>query len=167
MEQAIATIMRQNIDLIKAREFDSLYLIFADIARESEETQSMVTTATQMFFDMGINPIIYFKEEIPEAFAFNLELPEAVVVIPYPVREIGDDAFTDANFEALKLPMSISSIGQYALAYCRVLKEVHYPGTYAEWKRLHKGYGWANQSHFTLFCSDWAVDVNSGKEKIL
>lgn len=168
MEKEAARLIRDNRNLISSRNFDEFYRKLEVYDDGSEETASLVTTTTEMFFAAGIDPTPFFKEHIPTAYAYNLTLPNSTIVIHKPVEIICEDAFTDIeNCEIVKLPVTLKTIDNYAFAYDRALKEMHYPGTYDEWKKIGKGFSWARGTNFILFCSDWAVEINSGLEKVL
>lgn len=168
MKKEAARLIRDNRDLINSRNFDKFYRKLEVYDDGSEETASLVTTTTEMFFAAGIDPTTFFKEHIPTAYAYNLTLPNSTVVIHSPVEIICDYAFMAIeNCEVIKLPETIKTIDKYALAYIRTLKEIYYPGTYEEWKKISKGFSWSRGTSFILFCSDWAVEINSGLEKVL
>ena len=163
MKSTISTLIKNNIDMVRTRNFDGLYQIFEEWSVIYDSSESIITTATQLFLEMGIKPWIYFKDTIPNSFAYGLTLNSKRIDITYPVRIIGADSFMQIDgVDTISLPSTITSIGSYAFAYNPSLKEIIYAGTYEDWKKIVKGYGWAKYSKFTIVCSDIVKEVEIG-----
>ena len=108
-------------------------------------------------YDGKITTILYYPHEKQGAY-----------VTPASLTTIGANIFKNHKYlTSVTIGKNVTSIGSYAFAYDRALKEMHYPGTYDEWKKIGKGFSWARGTNFILFCSDWAVEINSGLEKVL
>lgn len=65
-------------------------------------------------------------EILPEQFSGNNNVK--VVVVPYGVKSIGDDAFSNcSSLEKIILPESLTHIGSAAFSGCSSLKSIELP----------------------------------------
>jgi hypothetical protein len=75
------------------------------------------------------------------------------IVLPDSVQNIGDWAFYECdNLESVTF--NGSSIGEGAFWGCNALSQIRYNGTYAEWENVVKGNWWAQETSFSVACSD-------------
>ncbi|MBQ7355132.1 MAG: leucine-rich repeat protein [Clostridia bacterium] len=72
------------------------------------------------------------------------------------VLHIGTNAFEGCTFlESVTLPDGLESIASFAFKDCVNLKDIHFPGTKAEWIDFQKGFGWDEGiPSYTVHCTD-------------
>ena len=86
----------------------------------------------------------------------------ASAVIPEGVSGIGNEAFYGSALRSVYIPESVTDIGDSAFAVCRLLKDVFYAGTIAQWRKIAKGENWDDKTpDYTVHCSDG----NAAKQK--
>lgn len=83
-----------------------------------------VPDLTLFFIDHGVNPLEYFKNTIPEAFALRLNVYKELK-IPEEIKRIHYNAFDSSGITSLYIPSSVKEIEYKAFANCNNLKSVY------------------------------------------
>lgn len=119
------------------------------------------TNITIFLKSKGVEPLKYFKEEIPPYFAYTLDSYKGDLKISKDIRKIGSFSFCETDIEKLYIPSSVQEIGICAFAGCEKLKEVYIDGCplfRPDAFRLHK------RVDFKMNCSKKQFDkVNSNQ----
>lgn len=98
-----------------------------------EETETLVIT--------GGGAIPDFEEGLVPWSKYSYSAKR--IIIGNYVESIGSYSFTDFNaVEAVYLPQSLYSIGDFAFSGCDRLKEINFVGTEEDWEKIEKSQGW-------------------------
>ena len=101
-----------------------------------------VTTKTNLYFYGALVSEVVIPNgytTVP-AYAFDECASISRVVIPEGVESIGESAFTHCPIEDIYIPVSVTSIGSYALYGS--INNLHYAGTEEEWNAITFGKYW-------------------------
>lgn len=105
--------------LIEEENFDALYSAI-------EETEIDSAALTEAFLGADIDPIIYFHDTIPYAYAARL--PLTTIDIPDGILSVGTCAFSNCpNLTSVHLPESLTSIRIEAFSNCSKLININLP----------------------------------------
>ena len=64
-----------------------------------------------------------------------------------------------SKLTSITIPDSVTSIGGYAFYNCRLLTDITYEGTKAQWKAISKGSIWNNYTgDYTIHCTDGEIE---------
>ena len=117
-------------DIKEAMQADNYSLIYNAISRvDPSQVSGLVSEATEIFLEAGINPLLYLST-IPEFFLAGSEKADQVRIPEHIVR-VGRRAFPESNIGDLVLPEGVVSIESAAFARCKALKSVVLPSTLA------------------------------------
>lgn len=95
-------------DLIEEENFDALY-------NAVERTYIKSADLTEAFLEAGVNPMVYFHETIPKAYAEGL--PLTTINIPDGILSVGINAFSKCpELASVHLPESLTSIESSAFS---------------------------------------------------
>ena len=72
------------------------------------------------------------------------------------VTEVGSAAFENySSLTSIKIPNSVTTIGDDAFLYCSRLTSINYNGTKAQWNAISKGSEWNWETgNYTIYCTD-------------
>lgn len=76
------------------------------------------------------------------------------------VTRIGDRVFQDnCSVSSVRVPLSVTAIGESAFDGCAMLSDIYYAGTCMQWKNIIKGTNWNRSTGtYTIHCSDGNID---------
>ena len=105
--------------LIEEENFDALYSAV-------EETEIDSAALTEAFLGADIDPMVYFHDTIPYAYAARL--PLTTIDIPDGILSVGTCAFSNCpNLISVHLPESLTSIRIEAFSNCSKLIDINLP----------------------------------------
>lgn len=106
-------------ELIAEEDFDALYSAV-------EDTEIDSAALTEAFLEADINPMVYFHDTIPYAYAARL--PLTTIDIPDGILSVGTCAFSDCpNLTSVHLPESLTSIRTEVFSKCSKLININLP----------------------------------------
>ena len=118
MNKNVKDFINKYEHLIDDNMWDELYKL---AAKELDANTGLLTDA---LFGADIYPLEYLNY-IPEAFCFGSQLTE--IEIPEGIKTISVDAFGDCKIKHIKLPSTLTTIDNEAIAYCSELTEINLP----------------------------------------
>ncbi len=71
-------------------------------------------------------------------YAFYCILAQSKIAIPNTVKEIGDYAFSGADFKSVTIPESVTKIGKFAFSIEK-LSDIYYEGSKEQWDKIETG----------------------------
>lgn len=93
MNSEFQSFLESHADLLGAEDFDGLYK--AVYEQPSSLVHAYTEGLTKLLVEAEIDPLEYFKEEIPEYYASDFPyLPSPHLVIPKGITRIGANAFS-------------------------------------------------------------------------
>lgn len=119
ISKELTSFIEKHKELIEEENFDALY---------SKVKGTGVTPAalTKVFLEIGVDPMIYFHDTIPYAYATTL--PLTTIDIPDGILSVGIYAFDGCfNLTSVTLPESLTSIRSNAFARCSKLTNINLP----------------------------------------
>lgn len=116
ISKKVIPFIEKHKDLIEEENFDALYSAV-------EETEIDSAALTEAFLEADINPMIYFHDTIPYAYAARL--PLTTINIPDGILSAGTCAFQYSALKSIELP-SISSVFHSTFKGCTNLVEVKF-----------------------------------------
>ena len=117
-------------DIENAVRDNNYSLIYNAISRvDPSQVSNLVSEATDIFLEAGINPLLYLSV-VPGFFLAGSEKADQIRIPEHVVR-VGRKAFFESNISDLVLPEGVVSIESAAFARCGALKSVVLPSTLA------------------------------------
>ena len=134
LPKEIKSFLKENSQLIKDDDFTELYKKVP--YRIIDDKGFMSTYLTELFNNLGINPLKYMTE-VPESYMeFSNKIE--VLKIPKGIEIINEGAFRGcSNLKTVYFPSTLKRIREYAFDKCRYLSDVYYNGTIEEWNKLY------------------------------
>lgn len=115
-----AQFLEKNKTLLAEENFDQLY----SMTRTSKTVDAK--DLTEVLLGVGVDPLPYFQETVPYAYAAGLPLTSTI--IPEPISIIGMRAFLGCNkLVSAYLPKSLKLISYKAFCRCSMLSEINFP----------------------------------------
>lgn len=124
MNPEIGTFLRENIELLKRDDYTELYKR-AQKFWPDDLLGYNTGEMTDLFYYSDVNPLLYFKEEVPENFLANSESVSKVVV-PEGIVKLNFGCFSSPNIKEITLPSSLTTICNFAFALSSI-KELVIP----------------------------------------
>lgn len=119
ISKKIGPFIEKYKELIAEENFDALYTII-------EDTEIDSAALTEAFLAADIDPMIYFHDTIPYAYAAGLPLKS--VNIPEGILSVGTCAFSDcSDLTSVHLPDSLTSLRIEAFSKCSKLTDINLP----------------------------------------
>ena len=116
-----------NPENIKALNNNSFEHIYEDIKNSDSFYPTLIPKATEIFYKVGLNPLLYMKE-IPEYFLSNSK-GTTQINIPANIKAINWQAFFNTSITNLIIPEGVESIGSEAFSSCESLVNISLPST--------------------------------------
>lgn len=115
----IKEFIEKHSDLIEQEDFTALY-------NQVEDSPVFPSDLTQILLDAQVDPLQYFKQEVPKSYAFMDPIEE--VKIPEGITTIGTKAFYGCKkLFSVSLPSTLESIRSEAFAKCSTLESINFP----------------------------------------
>ena len=115
----IKEFIEKYVDLIENGDFTALY-------NQVEDSPVLPSDLTQALLDAEVDPLQYFKQEVPKSYAFMNSIEEAK--IPEGITAIGTKAFYGCKkLFSVSLPSTLESIRSEAFAKCSTLESINFP----------------------------------------
>ena len=117
----VISFIEKHKELIEEENFDALYI-------EIKKLGVNPAALTEVFLGAGIDPMIYFHDTIPYAYAATL--PLTTIKIPDGILSVGTYAFSRcSDLTSVALPESLTSIRAKAFSQCSKLININLPET--------------------------------------
>ena len=126
------------------------------------ETQG--TTVQKEYELLNQTLIIYQQSVLPDRAAaytvpwYSTREMVWTVELKEPVTRIGAFSFAQTNTATVKMKSKVTEIGASAFSDCGRLKEVYYPGTMEEWRRVKIGSGNEALTKAVIHCADGSIE---------
>lgn len=173
-KQRAANYIRSKKHLLEKKDLETLY---------SECIYRNRYEVTQLFLDMGINPLDYMAE-VPAGYARTLDITD--IAIPNNIEIIESNAFfgcsnltniemhdnvTSIGYSAFEnctsltsvtIPTSVIGIGAQSFWNCIRLTNITYMGSKEGWEHIYKDADWdLNTGDYIVHCTDG--DISKGE----
>ena len=119
--------LRKHEREIRKKDLNRVYYDFAYNNNYHSLNSEEVPELTLFFIDHNIDPLKYFKDEIPEGYASTLNVYSSLK-IPDGIKYIKDSAFDASDITSLHVPNSVEEIDFRTFADCLYLKSVYIDG---------------------------------------
>lgn len=168
-----AKYIRDNIELIKKKDFTSLY-------DNCKNPYFLSPRITKILLDCGVNPLLYMKA-IPNSYMRASDIKE--IVIPDNILRIDRNAFEECEeLQHISIPKSVERVDICAFNYCPSLEtitinnpktyfnndsidtyslpEINYNGTKYEFSQyFNMGAFMGNRDPVTVNCTDGLIEL--------
>lgn len=108
VSKEVMSFIENHKELIEEENFDALYSVI-------QKTYINSANLTEAFLEAGINPMVYYHDTIPKAYAEGL--PLTTINIPDGILSVGINAFSKCpELASVHLPESLTSIESSAFS---------------------------------------------------